>query len=45
VHVALGQRGEALASVERAYDLGDPFAAHMPCDPRLAALRLPRTRR
>lgn len=45
VHVALGQREEALASVARAYDLGDPFAAHMPYDPRLAALRLPRTRR
>jgi DNA-binding winged helix-turn-helix (wHTH) protein len=42
VHVALGQRDEAKASVARAYELGDPFASHMPHDPRLAALRLPK---
>ena len=44
VYVVLGRKVEALASVERAYALGDPFASHMPYDPRLAALRLPRRR-
>ena len=42
VHVVLGRRTEALASVELAYELGDPFAAQTPYDPRLAALKLPR---
>ena len=45
VYVVLGRTADALASVERAYALGDPFASHMPYDPRLAALRLPRRRR
>jgi DNA-binding winged helix-turn-helix (wHTH) protein len=44
VHVVLGQRDQAMTCVERAYALGDPFASHMPYDPRLAALRLPRRR-
>jgi tetratricopeptide (TPR) repeat protein len=44
VHVVLGRKAEALACVERAYALGDPFATHMPYDPRLAALRLSRRR-
>ena len=42
VHVVLGRRAEALASVELAYELGDPFAAQSTYDPRLAALKLPR---
>lgn len=45
VYVVLGQKERALASVERAYALGDPFASQTPYDPRLAALRLPRRRR
>lgn len=45
VYVALGRDEAARACVDRAYRLGDPFASHMPYDPRLAPLRLPRVRK